>query len=58
VGKCLMRVEGEEIILEKEQEESIITFSPQFHEDSRHFRSRRNSGVWCQPCVASNPNSD
>ena len=44
VCKCLMRLEEKEISLEKE-EESIVTFPPPFHDDSRRFPGRRNSGV-------------
>jgi hypothetical protein len=44
--------------LGKRGRESIITFAPQFHDDSRRFPGRRNSGVWYQPCIAFNPNSD
>ena len=31
--------------LGKRGRESIITFPPQFHDDSRHFLGRRNNGV-------------
>jgi hypothetical protein len=56
-ARMLMRLVRRGDHLGKGRRESIIAFPPPFHDDSRRFPGRRNSGVWVQPCFTSNPNS-